>query len=375
MKEERPVTRSAEKCLEARDWKQPRTMTTKMMAELVRRSPRHCVEGIWERRDSPNRIAFHPNPDVPAKTYEQRMLHDVGWNSFCRLQEKRDSTPFRFAGGTPSGVGFMCNRPPRGEQGAPRKVRARLCRRVWRKPRGKKSKIGRRFVMLKTINKHQNESNSAFERCADTTFATSTQRHWGEHRDSHCRQALTQFLTPIYRLDMFMVLFYLGEFSGPTPPVASHFEQTSDKHWFLFGPSRIGIPCGGSMALEKSTNRRTQGYMGPRPIPVHGPHRYIFQTLEPSHLHRIFLCAENIKCSWMASRDGNRRGGGGWATIRTAVNTTNLCKLVSCPGRYGRVTSTPRTYRISKSSRCTRILFFTAPATLLPGIPTAEPEF
>jgi Raf kinase inhibitor-like YbhB/YbcL family protein len=47
------------------------------------------------------------------------------------------------------------------------------------------------------------------------------------------------------------------------------------------------------MAFGKST-AGTQGYMGPRPIPGHGPHRYIFQILALSR-HTAFSSAPKLK--------------------------------------------------------------------------------
>jgi hypothetical protein len=141
----------------------------KMMAELLRIIPQAFVFEDLGKEGQSERIAFHPNPEFKPKTYEQRILHALDGIVFVDLQEKRIA---RLSGSLGTSVVFGYGVIGRVEQGGTTEItRVRLSPQVW-KTSAEKIAIDGRFVMLKTINKHQDESRTGFEPIApDTTFA------------------------------------------------------------------------------------------------------------------------------------------------------------------------------------------------------------
>jgi len=149
-------------------WKQQEN-DDKMMAELLRIIPEAFVFEDLGKEGQSERIAFHPNPEFQPKTYEQRILHALDGIVFVDLQEKRIAL---LSGSLGTRVVFGYGVIGHVEQGGSTEItRVRLSPQVW-KTSAEKIDIDGRFVMLKTINKHQNESRSGFEPVApDTTFA------------------------------------------------------------------------------------------------------------------------------------------------------------------------------------------------------------
>ena len=115
------------------------------------------------------RIAFHPNPEFKPKTYEQRILHALDGIVFIDLHAKRIA---RLSGSLGTRVEFGYGLIGHVNQGGTTEItRVLLSPGVW-KTSTVKIDIGGRFVILKTINKHQDESRTGFEPVApDTTFA------------------------------------------------------------------------------------------------------------------------------------------------------------------------------------------------------------
>ena len=149
-------------------WKQ-QDNDDKMMAELLRIIPEAFVFEDLGKEGQSERIAFHPNPEFQPKTYEQRILHALDGIVFVDLQEKRIAL---LSGSLGTRVVFGYGVIGHVEQGGSTEItRVRLSPQVW-KTSTEKIDIDGRFVMLKTINKHQNESRSGFEPVApNTTFA------------------------------------------------------------------------------------------------------------------------------------------------------------------------------------------------------------
>src|SRR5258707_5032598 len=111
-----------------------------------------------------------------------------------------------------------------------------------------------------------------------------------------------------------------------------------------------------------------KAYMGPRPNSWTWPPSLYFPDIGAKPSHRIFLCAENQSVLGWHLRYGNRPGDVD-GNIRTPLNMT-IYVIGNCVAGYGRVTSTPEL--IDQQIFACRILFFTAPATLLPGIRRRE---
>src|SRR6266481_3742040 len=144
-------------------------------------------------------------------------------------------------------------------------------------------------------------------------------------------------------------------------------EQISDKHWLPFGPSENGIRVARGMALGKSTTG-AQGLYGTATNSWTWPSSLYFPDIGAKPSHCIFLCAENQSVLGWHLRYGNRPGDVD-GNIRTALNI-RIYVIGNCVAGYGRVTSTPEL--IDQQIFACRILFFTAPATLLPGIRRRE---
>ena len=158
----------------------------------------------------------------------------------------------------------------------------------------------------------------------------------------------------------------LWEFSGRAP-VASHSNRFLISTGFLFGPSENGIRVARSMALGKSTTG-AQGLYGTATNSWTWPPSLYFPDIGAKPSHRIFLCAENQSVLGWHLGYGNRPGDVD-GNIRTLLNMT-IYVIGNCVAGYGRITSTPEV--IDQKIFACRILFFTAPATLLPGIRRRE---
>ncbi len=106
------------------------------------------------------KIAFHPNPGFKPKTYEQRIVHALHGIVFIDLHDKRIA---RLSGSLDSRVEFGYGLIGHVEQGGTTDIRrVRLSAGVW-KISAEKIDMDGRFVMLKTIKKHQDESRTDFE--------------------------------------------------------------------------------------------------------------------------------------------------------------------------------------------------------------------
>jgi hypothetical protein len=141
----------------------------KIMEELLRIIPEAFVFEYQGKEGQSERIAFHPNPGFKPKTYEQRILHALDGMVFIDLQEKRIA---RLSGSLGARVVFAYGMIGHVEQGGTTDItRVHLSPGVW-KISAEKIDIDGRFVMLKTISKHQDENRTGFKPVApDTTFA------------------------------------------------------------------------------------------------------------------------------------------------------------------------------------------------------------
>jgi hypothetical protein len=140
----------------------------KSMEELLRIIPEAFVFEDQGKEGESERIAFHPNPGFKPKTYEQRIVHALDGMVFIDLHDKRI---VRLSGSLGSRVEFGYGLIGHVDQGGTTEfMRVRLSPQVW-KTSVEKIDLDGRFVVLKTINKHQDESRTDFEPVApDTTF-------------------------------------------------------------------------------------------------------------------------------------------------------------------------------------------------------------
>jgi len=141
----------------------------KKMEELLRIIPEAFVFEDQGKEGEAEKIAFHPNPEFKPKSYEQRILHALDGIVFIDLHDKRIA---RLSGSLGTRVVFGYGVIGHVEQGGTTEItRVHLSPGVW-KTSAEKIDIEGRFVMLKTINKHQDESRTGFEPVApNTTFA------------------------------------------------------------------------------------------------------------------------------------------------------------------------------------------------------------
>jgi hypothetical protein len=141
----------------------------KEMEKLLRIIPEAFVFEDQGKEGQSERIAFHPNTGFKPKTYEQRVLHALDGIVFIDLADRRIA---RLSGSVGTRVEFGYGLIGHVDQGGTTEItRVHLSPEVW-KTSLEKIDIGGRFVMLKTINKHQDESRTGFEPLApDTTFA------------------------------------------------------------------------------------------------------------------------------------------------------------------------------------------------------------
>jgi hypothetical protein len=141
----------------------------KKIEELLRIIPEAFVFEDQGKEGQSERIAFHPNTGFKPKTYEQRVLHALDGIVFIDLADRRIA---RLSGSVATRVEFGYGLIGHVNQGGITEItRVHLSPEVW-KTSLERIDIDGRFVMLKTINKHQDESRTGFEPLApDTTFA------------------------------------------------------------------------------------------------------------------------------------------------------------------------------------------------------------
>jgi hypothetical protein len=141
----------------------------KTIEELLRIIPDAFVFEDQGKDGESERIAFHPNPAFKPKTYEQRILHALDGIVFVDLHDKRIA---RLSGSLATGVEFGYGVIGHVQQGGTTEItRVHLPEGTW-KTSAEKIDINGRFVLLKSINKHQDERRTGFEPVApDTTFA------------------------------------------------------------------------------------------------------------------------------------------------------------------------------------------------------------
>jgi hypothetical protein len=139
------------------------------MEELLRVIPEAFVFEDQGQEGESEKIAFHPNPGFKPKTYEQRILHALDGVVLVDLRDKRI---VRLSGSLRARVEFGLGLIGHVEQGGTTDIRrVRLSAGVW-KISAEKIDMDGRFVMLKTIKKHQDESRTDFEPVVPgTTFA------------------------------------------------------------------------------------------------------------------------------------------------------------------------------------------------------------
>ncbi len=130
------------------------------MEALLRIIPEAFVFEDQGKEGESEKIAFHPNPGFKPKTYEQRIVHALHGIVFIDLHDKRIA---RLSGSLDSRVEFGYGLIGHVEQGGTTDIRrVRLSAGVW-KISAEKIDMDGRFVMLKTIQKHQDESRTDFE--------------------------------------------------------------------------------------------------------------------------------------------------------------------------------------------------------------------
>jgi hypothetical protein len=141
----------------------------KKMEELLRIIPEAFVFEDQGKEGQSERVAFRPSPEFSPKTYGQRILHALNGTVFIDLRDKRI---VRLSGSLGTRVVFGHGVFGYVEQGGITDItRVHLSPGVW-KTSVEKIDIDGRFVLLKTINKHQDESRTDFEPVAPgTTFA------------------------------------------------------------------------------------------------------------------------------------------------------------------------------------------------------------
>jgi len=141
----------------------------KKIEELLLIIPEAFVFEDQGREGQSEKIAFHPNPDFEPRTYEQRVLHVLDGTVFVDLGDKRI---VRLSGSLKARVEFgygLIGHVQRG--GFTDITRVHLSTGVW-KTSAEKINIDGRFVIFKTINKHQDETRTGFEPVmSGTTFA------------------------------------------------------------------------------------------------------------------------------------------------------------------------------------------------------------
>jgi hypothetical protein len=146
----------------------------KTMEELLRIIPEAFVFEDQGKEGESERIAFHPNPAFKPKTYEQRIVHALDGIVFINLHDKRIT---HLSGSLESRVEFGYGLIGHVERGGTTEItRVQVSPGVW-KTSAEKIDIDGRFVILKTISKHQAETRTAFEPVApDTTFAQALEK-------------------------------------------------------------------------------------------------------------------------------------------------------------------------------------------------------
>jgi hypothetical protein len=149
-------------------WKQ-QDDDDKKMEELLLIIPEAFVFEDQGPEGRSEKIAFHPNPGFKPKTYEQRVLHVLDGTVFVDLDDKRI---VRLSGSLQAPVEFGYGLIGHVQKGGTTDItRVHLSPGVW-KTSAEKINIDGRFVILKTINKHQDETRTGFEPVVSgTTFA------------------------------------------------------------------------------------------------------------------------------------------------------------------------------------------------------------
>jgi len=139
------------------------------MEELLRIIPEAFVFEDQGKEGQSERIAFHPNAGFKPKTYEQRVLHALDGIVFIDLADRRIA---RLSGSVGTRVDFGYGLIGHVNQGGTTEItRVHLSPGVW-KTSLERIDIYGRFVMLKTINKHQDESRTGLGPVApDKTLA------------------------------------------------------------------------------------------------------------------------------------------------------------------------------------------------------------
>jgi hypothetical protein len=139
------------------------------MEELLRIIPEAFVFEDQGKEGESERIAFHPNPGLKPKTYEQRIVHALDGIVFIDLHDKLIA---RLSGSLGLRVDFGYGLMGHIEQGGTTEItRVQLSPGVW-KTSAEKLDIDGRFVIFKKIGKHQDETRTGFEPVAPgTTFA------------------------------------------------------------------------------------------------------------------------------------------------------------------------------------------------------------
>jgi hypothetical protein len=141
----------------------------KKMEELLLIIPEAFVFEDQGKEGESEKIAFHPNPAFKPKTYEQRFLHALDGIVLVDLHDRRIVS---LSGSLRVRVEFGYGLLGHVEQGGTTDIRrVRLSTEVW-KISVEKIDMDGRFVIFKTIRKHQDESRTGFQPVAsDTTFA------------------------------------------------------------------------------------------------------------------------------------------------------------------------------------------------------------
>jgi hypothetical protein len=134
--------------------------------ELLRVIPEAFVFEDQGREGESEKIAFHPNPGFKPRAYQQRIVHALDGIVFIDLHDKRIA---HLSGSLASRVDFGYGLIGHVERGGTAEItRVHLSQGVW-KTSAEKINMDGRFVMLKTISKHQDENRTGFAPVAPNT--------------------------------------------------------------------------------------------------------------------------------------------------------------------------------------------------------------
>jgi len=150
-------------------FKKEREEDTKTMDEMLRIIPEAFIFQDLGTERGLKKIAFHPNPDFRAKSYQQRVLQNLVGTAFVDVQDKQIARVFAsLAQQVEFGLGLL-GRVDKG--GTLNIARTRLPDGIWQVST-EKIELSGRMAIFKSLNRHKDEHRSDFKPVAPgTTFA------------------------------------------------------------------------------------------------------------------------------------------------------------------------------------------------------------